>query len=231
MKDTTLSRLGGSCSILAGLALLVVPVLLVLGPADQQQDPYTCHCADTYLPSLAHTSTLHIAGLGVLAVYSLLAVAAVLAISETVRAGHEGWVRWSSTLAIVGLVTNAIDALRHAALDPAVAAAYVEGDAAVKAALTVPGALTGLDPQGWFKFGGVGFWVLVVSLLALRSGAWPRALAIMGLVVTVAFWLVVTGEVMQSPSQSLLAIPALIGAGILTPLWYIWLGLRLRRVA
>src|SRR5260370_377466 len=131
----------------------------------------TCHgvCADKFLTSLAHTSTLQVAGLGLLALYCLLAIAAVLAVSARVRAVNDGWVRWTSTLAIIGLALNAIDALRAAALFPAKASAYVQGDAAVKAALTVPGALWSSDPQGWFKFGAFGFWVLVVSVLALRG--------------------------------------------------------------
>jgi hypothetical protein len=229
MKDTTLSKLGGACSILAAVTLIAVAVLLPLLPAEQQQDPNTCGCADKYLTSLAHNSTLYIAGLGVLALYCLLAIAAVLAISASVRAVNDGWARWSSTLAIIGLAVNAIDALRRAALDPASAAAYVQGDAAVKAALTVPSAFLGLDPQGWLKFGAFGFWVLIVSLLALRGGTWPKLLAFVGIGVALASWLVVVTTVTQTQSQSLLAIPGVIGLVILAPIWYIWLGLRLLR--
>jgi hypothetical protein len=228
MKDTTPSKLGGTCSILAGVNFVVVGVILLLLPSDQQIDPYTCRgvCADKFLTSLAHTSTLYSAGLGLLALYCLLAIAAVLAISASVRAGHEGWVRWTSTLAIIGLALNAIDALRAAALFPAKAAAYVQGDAAVKAAFTAPGALWSNDPQGWFKFGAFGFWVLVVSLLALRGGTWPKPLAFVGIGVTLGLWLVVVGTVTQT--QLPLAILAGVGA-ILLPIWFIWLGLRLRR--
>jgi hypothetical protein len=39
MKDTTLSKLGGTCSILAGVTLVVVGVGLLLSPPDQQIDP------------------------------------------------------------------------------------------------------------------------------------------------------------------------------------------------
>jgi hypothetical protein len=239
MKDTTLSKLGGTCSILAGVTLVVVGVVELLLPPDQQVDPYTCRgvCADTFLTSLAHTSTLQVAGLGLLALYCLLAIAAVLAISASVRAVNDGWVRWTSALAIIGLALNAIDALRAAALFPAKASAYVQGDAAVKAALTVPGALWSSDPQGWFKFGVFGFWVLVVSVLALRGisdpdqrlGTWPKPLAFAGIGVALASWLVVVEEVTQAQSQSLLAIPGVIGLAILAPIWFIWLGLRLRQ--
>ncbi len=172
MKDTTLSKLGGICSLLTGVTLIVTAVLYLLLPSEQQD---ACGCPDRLLASLAHNSTLYVVDYAVLGLYPLLAIAAVLAISANVRAVHDGWVRWTSTLAIIGLAVTAIDAIRHAALDPAKATAYVQGDAAVKAALTVPGALEGLDPQGWLRAGAVGFWILVVSLLALRGGTWPTA--------------------------------------------------------
>jgi Domain of unknown function (DUF4386) len=228
MKDTTLSKLGGTCSILAGVTFIAFAGLLLLAPPEQVIDPYTCRCADKFLTSLAHTSMLYSAGLGLLALYGLLAIAAVLAISASVRAGNEGWVRWTSTLAIIGLALNAIDALRAAALFPAKAAAYVQGDAAVKAALTAPGALWSDDPQGWFKFGAVGFWVLVVSVLALRGGTWPWPLAFVGIGFALGSWLVVVGEVVQT--QTPLTIVAGVAA-ILAPIWFIWLGLRLLRTA
>ena len=197
--------------------------LYLLLPPEQQD---ACRCPDRFLASLAHTSTLYSVGYGLLALYALLAIAAVLAISESVRAVHDGWVRWTSTLAIVGNAVFAIHALWHMTLDPARATAYVQGDVAVKTALTVPGALQSLDPGAWFRFGVVGFWVLVVSLLALRGGMWPKPVAAVGISVAIAYWLAVVGEVAQS--QSLIAVLAGVGGLILLPLWYIWLGLRLR---
>jgi hypothetical protein len=224
MKDATLSKLGGTCSVLTGVALLAVAAVYLLLPPEQQD---ACHCPDRFLASLAHTSTLYVVEFGLYALYSLLAIAAVLAISASVRAAHDGWVRWTSTLAIIGVAVTAIDAVRRASLDPARAAAYVQGDAAVKAALTVPGALQGLDPQAWLKAGAFGVWVLVVSLLALRGGTWPKVLAAVGIGVAIVSWLVVAGEVVQS--QLLIAILGGAGGIIVIPLWYIWLGLRLRQ--
>jgi hypothetical protein len=233
MKDTTLSKLGGTCSILTGVTIIVTAVLYLLLPREQQD---ACHCPETFLASLAHSSMLYVAEYVVFALSSLLAIAAVLAISASVRAAHDGWVRWTSTLAIIGQAVNAVDAIRRAALDPAKAMAYVHGSATVKAALTVPGALQGLDPQGWLRLGAVGLWILVVSLLALRSGifdpgerlgTWPKPLAFLGMVGAIVYSLVVVGQVVQTPS--LIVILAGVGGVILIPLWYIWLGLRLRR--
>jgi hypothetical protein len=125
------------------------------------------------------------------------------------------------------VAVNAIDAFRRMALDPARSAAYMKGDAAVKAALTVPSALPDLDPQAWLRLGAVGLWVLVVSLLALRGGTWPKPLAYLGIAVTMVYWLIVASNFLQI--QLFTAIVAGIGLVILTPLWYIWLGLRPRK--
>ncbi|HEV2238116.1 MAG TPA: DUF4386 family protein [Ktedonobacterales bacterium] len=227
MKDNALSKLGGTCSILAGLALIVEAVVLLLLPREQQVDPASCNCADTFLTSVAHSSTLLRVGFGLLALVAIFSIAAVLAISARVLAAHEGWVRWTSTLAIIGLALNAIDLLRRMALESAIATAYVRGDGAVKAALTVPGAVQSSDPQGWFKFGGVGLWILVVSLLALRGGKEPKLLSVVGILFALAGWLVVAGEVVAQ-SQSAVLIAGGVFA-LLAPIWYIWQGLRLRR--
>jgi len=157
---------------------------------------------------------------------ALVGIAAVLAISARVRSANDGWVSWTSTLAILGLAITAIDDLRFLALTPGRAAAYVQGDAAVRAALTAPGALEGLDPQHWLRLGAVGLWVLVVNLLALRTRAWPTPLAYVGIGNALVYWLAVAGIVLQIPTA--ITLVAGLGAIVLAPLWYIWLGLRLR---
>jgi uncharacterized protein DUF4386 len=226
MKDNTLSKLGGTCSILTGVTIVVTAVLYLLLPAEQQD---ACGCPEKFLVSMAQSPTLYIVEEGLFGLSSLLAIAAVLAISESVRSAHEGWMRWTSNLAIIGQAVNTIEALHRMVFDPLKAAAYMKGDAAVKAALTVPGAVQGLfDPQGWLRLGAVGLWVLVVSLLALRGGPWPRPLAYVGIGGGIAYVLVVFGQAFQI--QLLIAIVAGVGGVILIPLWYIWLGLRLRQV-
>jgi Domain of unknown function (DUF4386) len=224
MKDTTLSKLGGTCSILTGATFVAFTVLALLLPPEQLE---TCGCPARFLTTTAHNATLFMVAYAILALYSVFAIAAVLAISETVRVAHEGWVRWTSTLAIIGFAVNLISSVQRLALDPAKATAYVQGDAAVKAALTVPGAVGVLDPQNWLRFGAVGLWALVVSLLALRGGRWPKPLAWVGIGLALVYWLIVVGGV--APIPLLIELVAGVGALVLGTIWYIWLGLRLLR--
>jgi uncharacterized protein DUF4386 len=225
MKDNTLSKLGGTCSILLGISYIVVAVVYLLLPAEQQEAAGIPPAK--FLVSLAQNHTLLTVLYLALALGSLLAIAAVLAISESVRSANDGWVRWTSTLAIIGFAVNAVDWFRSFALDPTRAAVYVQGDAAVKAALTVPGAIAHLDPQAWLRSGAVGLWIFVVSLLALRGGSWPKSLAYLGIAITIVYWLIVVSNLLQI--QLFTAIVAGIGLVILAPLWYMWLGLRLRK--
>ena len=54
------------------------------------------------------------------------------------------------------------------------ATAFVTGDQGTQAALAAAWKST-LDPYGLFGFGGVGLWVLVLSVLGLRQNQAPRA--------------------------------------------------------
>ena len=228
IKDNTLSKLGGICSILLGVSYIVIAVIYLPLPLEQQQIVGLYTNPGAFLESFAKNHTLLIIQLWVEALGSLLGIAAVLAISEGIRSTkNEGWVRWTSTLAIIGLAITTIDDFRFLALMPLRAAAYVNGDAVVKAALTVPGALEGLNPQPWLRLGAVGLWVSVVSLLALRGGIWPKPLTYVGIGSAIVYWLAVAGIVLQL--ASVIRIKAGAGAFILVPLWYIWLGLRLRK--
>ncbi len=225
MKDNTLNKLGGTCSILVGVSYIVAAVVYLLSPV-KVQDAAGIPPAE-FLETLAQDSTAYIVPFGIAALDSLLTIAVILAISESVQSANPGWVRWTSNLAIVGSAVNAVEFLNRIVLNPARAAAYVKGDAAVKAALTVPGALAGLDPQAWLRWGAVGVWILVVSLLALRGGTWPKPLAYVGIGVAIAYLLIVATNLLQI--QLFTALVAGVGGVILFPIWYIWLGLRLRK--
>ena len=151
MKDNTLSKLGGNCSILLGILYLVIGITYLLLPADQKQTSVV----DKFLPSFAQNPTTQIIQWWAFALSGLIGIAVVLAMSESVRSANEGCVRWTSTLAILGFAVVAINNFRNIAFQPGLARAYVEGDAVTKAAIEVGGPF-GLDPQGWLSFGVVG---------------------------------------------------------------------------
>jgi hypothetical protein len=159
---------------------------------------------------------------------AIFALAVIPAVAEKVRHLNEGWVRWTSTLATIGFVAAIFDNYWAIAMTPARAAAYVTRDAATRAALTVPGAPQFIDVQGWLGYGAVGVWVLVVSLLALRRNIWPKLLAYLGIVLAIAYFLVLSTFVLPTLREMILILSG-IGGVVLAPIWYIWIGLILYR--
>ena len=224
MKDNTLSKLGGNCSILLGILYLVIGITYLLLPADQKQTS----AVDKFLPSFVENPTTQIIQWWGFALSGLVAIAVVLAVSESVRSENEGWMRWTNNLAVIGFAVVAINNFRNLGFQPGLARAYVEGDAVTKTAIEVSGPYS-LDPQGWLGFGAVGLWVLVVSLLALRAGTWPKLLTYIGIATAAAYWLIVAGFV--SNQEMLFTIGAALGGIVLAPIWYIWIGLRLRQAS
>lgn len=223
-KGNSLSQLGGTCSILVGISYIVAGFSYLMVPAEQKamSDP------GAYLSSFAQNpmmATLEYWGFALGAVFAL---AVVLAISDKVRSANEGWVRWTSKIALMGFAVAAIQYFRYIGLFPERAAAYVAADTATKGAIAANQSMIAIDPQGWLAFGGVGLWFLVVNLLALRGNLWPKFLAYVGIAGAIAYWFVVAGFALKIESLITIAAAA---AVVLGPIWYIWAGLTLRRTS
>ncbi len=223
MKDRSLYNLGGICSMLLGISYAVIGVTQLLLPPELSGE-------NTALSPFMYFDTYR----GVLmtqywamALGAVVALAVVPAVSATVRDVHEGWVSWTSSLATLGFAVTILDNYWAIALTPARAAAYRTGTEAWRGALTVPGAPQFIDVYGYLGYGAVGAWVLVLSLLALRSARWPRPLALLGIAVAIAYLVLVTP--ILSERREVVQGVAGIGGVILAPIWYIWIGLMLRR--
>lgn len=223
MKDHTLAKLGGTCSILVGIAYLVIGVNYMFLPMDQRPGVSTLK----FLPSVAQDRTALMIEYWAFALGAVLALAAVLAISERVRSANDGWVRWTRNLAIIGFAATAVTYFRLMAQVPHRAAMFVAGDIHLQQALAVTELELYLDPQGWLSYGAIGLWILVVSVLALRANAMPKPLGYIGIVSALLYWLVVAGYV--SGIGTLILIAAALGGIVLGPIWYIWNGILLRR--
>ena len=223
MKDNSLARLGGMCSILVGISYVVVGISYILLPPAQKATAGT----DRFLYSAAQDATMISIQYWAFALGAILALAAVPAISERVRSANEGWIRWMSNLALVGFAVTAVNYLRLVTVTPDRAAVFAVGDEMTRKAISW--SQIGLDPNGWLGFGCVGAWVLVVSVLALRTNVLPKLICYLGIVIAIAYWLVVAGFVFNF--ETLVAVAAGIGGVILGPIWYIWTGLKLRQAS
>lgn len=220
--NKSLAKVGGTCSILLGVSYVVVGVAYVLTPAEQFS-----WTIEKFAPSYAenpnaYTLLLWACGLG-----ALIALGAVPAISAFVEEENEGWVRWMRNLAYLGFGVAALEFFRLLVIMPARAEAYQAGDAATKAAIVATDSLVPLDPYAWLIFGCVGLWLLVVGIVALRRSVLPKALACLGIAGAILYWVYVAGVTLKVPALAL--VGAGLGASIIAPIWYVWVGVIIRR--
>ncbi|MEE9464269.1 MAG: DUF4386 family protein, partial [Candidatus Neomarinimicrobiota bacterium] len=210
MECKSMAKFGGLCAILAGIAYIVIGVTYLLQPEAQQAG-----VGDEFLTSVAEGHTVLMITYWAFALASLFMIGAVMAISDRVREDYEGWVRWTSTLAIIGYAVTAAAFLLLQDHTPRLAAAYVAADESARAALAAMGPRS-LDPDYWLGFGVAGLWALSVNWLAIRGGQFPKPLAYVGLLAGLAHLLVVAGGVLEVPV--LIAISAGLGGIIFGPI-------------
>lgn len=223
MKEKQMAAVGGVCAIAVGILYLTVAVTHMLIPVEQRAAMGDGH---GFYQSFYQDPTFSLMEWWQLALIALLGIAVVLAVRERFAALHAGWVRWTSALALLGFGANAIIELTSVARHPILAAGYMAGDASTRAAIAAQPALV-LDPYGWLRFGVIGFWVLVISLLALRADAIPRLMGYAGIGTGLAFFILVAG--FMQGQEMLIMVGAGLGGVIFAPVWFVWMGLLLRR--
>jgi FtsH-binding integral membrane protein len=220
MKDDSLFKLGGICAILLGVAKIFSSgIYLTLAPDLRAEVP-----AAKFLPAFAQNSSSLITFFWIEAFVGVLGLAVIPALSSVVKPRNEGWVRWAGTLAYAGFVITAVGYTLSIARLPAIAKAFVAGDIVTKAVLAAVWK-SSIDLYGLWGYGAVGFWVLVVSVLATRSNELPKFQTYLGILLAVLFLLVPVGAISKN---SLILLVAAAGGLVISPIWWIWTGLTLR---
>jgi hypothetical protein len=223
MNNNSLAKFGGTCAILVAIVGALADITYLLLPAEQKLGAL----GKDLLPSFHAAPTVLTLQLWELTLVGVLGLAVVSALSHKVSAMNSGWAHWTSNLAYLGFAVSAIGNVLTLDRLPRVAAAFVAGDASAKAAIAATWKST-LDPLGMFGFGAVGLWIFVVSLLTLRDNAFPKPLAYLGLLLGIANWLVPLALVFKL--AFLFFVVSVVGL-ILGTVWYVWIGLNLRRTA
>jgi len=87
-----------------------------------------------------------------------------------------------------------------------------------------------IDPRGLLTFGFAGIGLFFFAWLMSRSGKFPKALSYLGyLVAVLSVELYLARTIILAPTNLLILIPVLIAGFIANPVFYIWLGLTLRK--
>lgn len=228
MLNGSMARFGSSAAILVGLSYVAVLLSALLMPPELKGGAATEH---EFWIALSRNPTAHIMLHWSWVVGGIVALAAIPAISHPVRSLNEGWVGFATALAYLGYAVNARSHLMEVAWDRKILPVYETADAAYQQAVHVVAALALDVPDGFLTHGGIGFWIFVVSILALRNRIFPTLLGYIGIVLAILNWLTVVGFVLMTGRHPMSLSLITIGWGggsILGAIWFVWLGFRLR---
>ncbi|MGB8645112.1 MAG: DUF4386 family protein [Anaerolineae bacterium] len=221
MQDHSLRTVGSVCAILVGVMGALASIVYLLLPPEQRLGVP----AAQILPSYAKDGTMLNVEFLLLTLVGVFGLGAVPAITRFANTTAAGWTVWAGNLALVGFAIQAVSNFFTFTRMPGIATAFVAGADATKAAL-VPIWRSSLDLDGLWGFGAVGLWVIVISLLALRAKSWSPVVSYLGFGAGVFYLLFVVGFVFKQP---VLFLVASVAGTVAATIWYIWIGLTLRR--
>lgn len=87
-----------------------------------------------------------------------------------------------------------------------------------------------IDPRGLLAFGVTGLGIFKLSLLMRESKGIPEGLSLLGLLSGVLLVVIYMARLtVLSPTNPILLYPVLLEGFIVNPIWYIWLGIALKK--
>jgi Domain of unknown function (DUF4386) len=224
VDKTSMAKVGSICSILAGTVFLAgggIFFVFEVGRFDWN----SIKSMSEYLNAVPLASTMWTIGNWLAALAAFLAIAGVLALSDEVRPAHEGLVRWTSTLAIIGYAVLAITNVADVYQIRRMAFGYAQLDQSAQSALEAMGYGT-LDPTLGLRFITIGPWFLAAGWLSLRNGLLPKGLAYLGVIAGVVALSFVVVSFLELQTLTLMTAALSV---VFHPLWLIWTGIVLGR--
>jgi hypothetical protein len=151
----------------------------------------------------------------------LLTTAALIALFD--RLGDT-----DSAFALLGLILGTVSGLGSA-----VHGSYDLANA-LRPPLALPAGLDALpsqiDPRGFLTFGAAGVALFVAAYLIGRSPHFTRSFGLTTYLLSILLVIVYLGRlIIYNPASPLILAPAALTGFLVNPLWYVWLGLALRR--
>jgi hypothetical protein len=197
--DSPFTRFGALCALAAGLTGLGYSISFSL-----------------YLHSPSRGSAY--ADSLLLLLGGLVSTAAFTAVYERLRRTDAAFALWGLVLALVG----AFGAALHGAYD---LANLANPPASIPTDLPSP-----VDPRGLATFALTGLALAVAGVLILRGGLLPRGLGYLAFLSAALLVFVYVGRlVILNPKSPGLLTAAVVVGYLVNPVWFVWLGLALRR--
>jgi len=160
---------------------------------------------DFFWQTFVQSPVVFLIGHGAIVLGAVVALAVIPAVAQLLQGADNGWVQWASRVAYLGFSALALATIQDMTTD----VMYFT-----------------VDPYRWLSTLCIGFWLLAVNVLALRTGAWPRLLASLGVIAACTYGFALAGNIPGSPVA--FVVVAEVSAFALRPIWFVWIGLRLR---
>ncbi len=224
MNGASMAKVGSICSILAGAIFTISGVAFFL---------LAGHFDFGSIKSMSDYFRVVPGGLTIFTVVnvgatlaSFLAIAGVLALSDRLRPAHDGLVRWTSTLAIIGYAILAISDIADLYQTKRMVLGYAQIDQSAQSALEALG-ISSLDPTLFLRYITFGPWFLVAGWLSLQKNHLPKVLAWLGVIAGIAALLFVIVSFLNLVILTMVTITITL---VFHPLWLIWTGLELAQI-
>jgi hypothetical protein len=223
MEDSSVRKWGGTASILLGISYVLVGGAILLDPLR------SATTVKEYWTTYVDRSTFRVTAQALLSLGAICGLAVVPGISSLVRKGNKGPVGWACAVCYLGFAVTAISNLQEISIETAYAERYAAGNELARSVIAASPVLK-LDLYGFYRYGALGTWLLVMNLIARREGAWPKPLAYLGLVGSVLYWLIPIGNLLDFTKVTV-SFVALVGGLVVGPVWFIWMGRFVRGAA
>jgi hypothetical protein len=170
---------------------------------------------------------------------SLLTLAVIPALSGYVRFSNGKWDglwHYATVLAYIGAASGALEWLRNLKMVEPFLEAYRSGDPMAQIAAKTT-AIGSIDPEGYFRYGGIGLWYILMCVMALHANKMPRLVAYAGIasgvgyLTTLVFGITDTIVQIGGTSISVQALAAMVAGVFAAPIFHFGLGLLLLRKA
>lgn len=213
------SKWAGVLAIACGVAYLATGVFFFLDPSRVEEAG-----SAAYWEILAEARPGRLAFVAAFACTGFFALGVIGPVGRLLQPSTgglaSGLVEWAMVLAYLGYGVNTVSYVRLLGGESRRAAAFAEGDEAVREAIQSFSLV--LDADGWLTFGGIGVFFAIINLAALRTGRWPHTLALVGLASAIASWTALVGFLLDN--DALLSVAAGLGGVVLAPIWWLWIG-------
>jgi len=154
------------------------------------------------------------------ALIALWALFGIVAVYWVIRTQAEAWSFFATVIGVVASIGTMTGSLYQIA--------FIRASLLATEGAAHPSGVSPTDPLNVMTFGLTGLWFLIANILLWRA-AMPRLLVVLGFVAVADLFAGFFGSL--SGQDGLVTLAGVVAGGVGGPLYWLWLGIHLRRMA